>query len=134
MKAPQAQFPGAGRGAAAQEQDVPVAQLDQIAGGQVGAGLVVRHDVAAVFAVVHPQVNAGEIPQNVPVAGLGLGGDGRDQHAVHLAGRKVLNSPQLLLRLPEGIAQKHPVAVGGGSLFNGGGHAGKIGVGNIGHH
>ena len=72
----------------AQEHQVPVAQVQQMPGGQPGAPLIVRRHLTAALAVVDPQIDAGHPLQQRGVPRLGLPGQGGDHHPVDPAGHK----------------------------------------------
>ena len=102
--------------AAAEIQNVPVAQLVQIFGADVGAPAVISGHIAlGLIPEILRQEHRGHLIGISPNILIGLGALGHDENTVHLAAQQQLDHRFFLLQIRSGIAQHNIVPVGTGA-------------------
>ena len=121
--------------AAAEVQDVPVAQLIEVFGADIGAPAVVHSHVAlGLVPEVLTEEHRGDLVGVGPDVLIGLGALGDDEDAVHLPSQQQLDHRLLLLQIRAGVAQHHVIAMGPGAHLRVIGQLGHKGVVDGGHH
>ena len=108
--------------AAAEVENIPVAQLIEVLGADVGPPAVVHGHVAlGLVPEVFAEENRGHLVRVSPDVLVGLGALGDDEDAVHLPAEEELYHRLLLLQVRPGVAEHDVVPVSPGA------HLGVIG-------